>query len=43
MTNEQSQNSIFLSILAPVYNVDKYINRCLDSVFNQVSDDCEVI
>ena len=27
----------------PVYNVEKYIVRCMDSVFSQISNDCEVI
>lgn len=32
-----------ISILIPAYNVEKYINRCLDSVFAQSSDNYEVI
>ena len=31
------------SIVIPVYNVEKYIKRCLDSVFNQTEKDYEVI
>jgi len=31
------------SIIIPVYNVEKYIKRCLDSVFNQTYKDFEVI
>ncbi len=31
------------SIIIPVYNVEKYIKRCLDSVFNQTEKDFEVI
>ena len=31
------------SIIIPVYNVEKYIKKCLDSVFNQTYDDYEVI
>lgn len=31
------------SIVIPVYNVDKYIGRCLDSIFNQTYKDYEVI
>jgi glycosyltransferase involved in cell wall biosynthesis len=27
--------SIFFSIIIPVYNVEKYVERCLDSVFSQ--------
>lgn len=32
-----------LSIIIPVYNVQKYINLCLDSVLNQVDGNQEVI
>ena len=31
------------SIIIPVYNVEKYIKKCLDSVFNQTFKDYEVI
>lgn len=31
------------SIIIPVYNVEKYIKRCLDSVFNQTYKDYEII
>lgn len=31
------------SIIVPVYNVEKYIKRCLDSIFEQSYDDYEVI
>ena len=31
--------SIDLSIIIPVYNVEKYIARCLDSIFNQKIDE----
>lgn len=31
------------SIIVPVYNVEKYIDRCLDSIVNQTLDDYEVI
>lgn len=31
------------SIIIPVYNVEKYIKKCLDSVFNQSFKDYEVI
>ncbi len=32
-----------LSIIIPVYNVEKYISRCLDSIINQTFEDFEVI
>ncbi len=31
------------SIIVPVYNVEKYVKRCLDSIFNQTYKDFEVI
>lgn len=32
-----------ISIIIPVYNVEKYIRRCLDSVLNQTLKDIEII
>ena len=32
-----------VSIIIPVYNVSKYINRCLDSVINQIYSKTEII
>lgn len=32
-----------LSILVPVYNVEKYIRRCLDSVYKQIGSNDEII
>ena len=32
-----------LSIIVPVYNVEKYISRCLDSLVNQDYDNYEII
>lgn len=32
-----------LSIIVPVYNVEKYIERCLDSILNQAWQDFEVL
>ncbi len=32
-----------ISIIIPVYNVEKYLNRCLDSIINQTFKDLEII
>lgn len=32
-----------LSIIVPVYNVEKYINQCIDSILNQTLNDFELI
>lgn len=32
-----------VSIIIPVYNVEKYLNKCIDSVLNQTYKDLEVI
>lgn len=36
-------NKIKVSIIIPVYNVEKYISRCLDSVVNQTLKEIEII
>ena len=36
-------NKIKVSIIIPVYNVEKYISRCLDSVINQTLKEIEII
>lgn len=32
-----------LSIIVPVYNVEKYLRTSLDSIFVQDTDDCEIL
>lgn len=36
-------NSYLISVIIPLYNVEKYIERCLDSVLSQTYDNVEVI
>ncbi len=35
--------SVLISIIIPVYNVEKYLSQCLDSIFSQDFTDYEVI
>ena len=32
-----------VSVVIPVYNAEKYINKCIDSIINQTLDDIEII
>ena len=32
-----------ISVIVPVYNVEKFIKRCLDSIINQTMRDLEII
>lgn len=34
---------MLLSIIIPVYNVEKYISRCLDSLISQIDNEVEII
>ena len=36
-------NNISISIVVPVYNVEKYLRQCLDSIINQTFKDFECI
>jgi glycosyltransferase involved in cell wall biosynthesis len=36
-------NNPIISVIIPVYNVEKYLSRCLDSVINQTIKDIEII
>lgn len=38
-----NKNEYTLSVIIPVYNVEKYLSRCLDSVISQEKENCEVI
>lgn len=37
------ESNILCSVIVPVYNVEKYLRRCLDSLKNQEGNDFEVI
>ncbi|MDF2865553.1 MAG: glycosyl transferase family 2 protein [Clostridia bacterium] len=37
------KNKIKLSIIVPVYNVEKYLHRCMESLVNQTLQDIEII
>lgn len=37
------ENNIFISVIIPVYNAEKYLNRCIDSVLNQTLTNIEII
>lgn len=37
------KNEILLSFILPVYNVEAYLEECVDSILEQVTDECEVI
>lgn len=36
-------NDIKVSIIVPIYNVEKYLCRCMDSLLNQTLKDIEII
>lgn len=36
-------NNYLVSVIIPIYNVEKYLNRCVDSIINQTYSNLEVI
>ena len=40
---KQTEEEIKFSVVLPIYNVEKYLNRCLDSVMNQTYKKLEII
>lgn len=41
--NDESMKSMKVSIIVPVYNAEKYLHRCLDSIVNQTYKNIEII
>lgn len=41
--NEKVENIPDVSVIVPIYNVDKYLNRCIDSIINQIFTNIEII
>lgn len=39
----KTKKDILFSIIVPVYNTEKYIEKCLDSIYKAIDIDCEVI
>ena len=39
----EEKKMVKVSVIVPVYNVEKYIRRCLDSLANQTLEEIEVI
>ena len=37
------QQDILVSVIVPVYNVEEYLGRCVDSILNQTYCNLEVI
>lgn len=35
--------SPLISVIVPIYNVEKYLNRCVDSLINQTYNRLEII
>ena len=43
MEYDNMKNKVVFSIILPVYNVEKYLEACLDSIYNQSFQDFEII
>lgn len=43
MRNEIKMNNELISIIVPIYNTEKYLRQCLDSIINQTYTNFEVL
>lgn len=43
MKTKENKSSIELSVIVPIYNMEKYLKKCLDSILNQTYKDMEII
>ena len=37
------KESVLLSIVVPIYNVEKYVGECIESIINQTYEKLEII
>ncbi len=40
---KERKYEILLSFILPVYNVEKYLRECIESILQQITDECEII
>lgn len=40
---EKTENNIDISVIVPIYNVEEYLEECLDSLLNQTKENIEII
>lgn len=40
---EKCENKVLLSFILPVYNVEAYLPECVESILQQITDQCEII
>lgn len=43
MQNSMNKNDDLISVIVPVYNIEKYVERCIDSIINQTYSNLEII
>ena len=39
----EANQQILLSFILPIYNVEQYLEECVDSILTRMTDDCEII